>query len=528
MKKNDFSNFYLNLPSSKVEDVLLGFILLNNDFYRDTFESLHDGLFYKTENLELFKNIKYKIETLKESQNPATFDSILQENNPDFNVFVGLLKKKIYVSKLENPSFEEYDDYLKELEDFYKKREIIKKSVDLAEFLCTNKSKSQNKTENFISDSINQLVELNRVNDNKYPLLNVDDFKNIIEENQSNVNPIEPIPTKFKELDALGLVYGGQLNVIAGRPGMGKTSFALTLFDYFISNNVPSIYFSAEMSRNEIVLKLTNFLIEKNTEKIKDENGVLKLTDKDKENMNNRLNIMKENLCFVDKPYLSLSDIKKYVNERNFKGRILAKKNGEEDINKNDLKVIFVDYLQILQSSTNPMKQEAEKIAEITKSLKALALNKNVAIFLLSQLNREGPKKDDKRPRMDQLKGSGAIEQDADKILLLHREEYYMTKGTDLSKDKKNKIAHIAEIIVDKQRNGKTGTVFLNWQGEIQLFSSLKDKEVILDNLNVCIKTPEDQINDYLDVINGENNSSKPPEQNNNPPIFTWNPNKNK
>ncbi len=519
MSKNDiFSSILLDLPYSKTEDVFLGLILKNNDFYRDTVDAVNVNLFYTSNAIELFLSIKEKIESRPNSKNPATFDSIQKTDDNDFNVYLNVLQRKMVSSTV---SFEDYEDTLIELEHYSKIREGLKLTVELQKMLTSKKITRIDKKESFISDYLTNFANIMQEDKTKFPLLTGEDFINTLKNLEKGFDMGSYLQSCFKEIDDKGRIQGGQLIIIAGRPGMGKTSFALNLFDYFSSNSISSLYFSAEMSKEQISKKLTNLIIKKNTEKLTNNDGALKLSEKHWIDINTSVEKMKQNMCFVDKPSLTLMEIKKYVKDRNFQGRILAKKEGKENVEENDLKIVFVDYLQIItSSSSNPMKQEAERIAEITKSLKCMALELKVVIVLLSQINRENTKEKDKRPSMSQLKGSGAIESDADKILLIHREEYYHTKDTTMTPQNKEDIKGIAEVIIDKNRNGETGTIYLNWDGDLQLFNSLRDKKVFDNDGNEYEITAEEQIEKYLNVINGEEQKNQPAK--NNDLNYTW------
>lgn len=518
LTKNDiFSSILLDLPYSKTEDILLAFILKDNNFYRDTIDVLKLDLFYTQNAKELFLSIKEKIDTRAESKNPATFESLQKTEDHDFNIYLSVLQRKMIDRTV---SFEEYEDILRELEHYSKIRAGLTLTVELQKYLTNNKVARIDKKEAFIAEFVTNFSSIMQEDKTKFPLLNGKDFLETLENLEKGADIGSYLSSRYPELDEMGRIKGGQLIVIAGRPGMGKTSFALNLYEDFISNSCPSIYFSAEMSREEIIKKITNLLISKNTEHITDNNGVLKLTEEDWVKIKVSLEKMKNNLCFVDKPSLSLMEIKKYINERNFQGRLLAKKEGKENIHENDLKIIFIDYLQILNdSSTNPLKSTKDKISNITATLKGLALELNVAIVLLSQLNREMTKEKDKRPSMDQLKDSGSIEQDADKVYLLHREEYYQTKDASIPPEVKNAVKGIAEIIIDKQRNGTTGTLYLNWDGNLQLFNNISEKKEIGLNGEEYMLTKEEQIDRYLAAINGDIKlGNKQPDT----PIYSW------
>lgn len=467
MKFESLNEILNKLPRTKIEENVLAFILKKNDYYRDKetlflenfdFRKQSCSLFIDDRCQKLFNIIKDKIEGNKTQNNPANFESVKITDDKEFNLFVRQLENKVD----DNPSIEDFNDYIEELCLFRIKRKTIENCVDLIRTLFDKKTERTDKQEGYISSHLNFISELITSKKGDFPLLYAKDIEDIIRDLKTGSGIQLKLSTGIESLDQqLNYLRPGELVVIAGRPGMGKTSLALNVLYNLVTTSVKSLFFSLEMNRVEITQKLLNLFLKYNIDKNFDDNMTLSMSKEDEEKVSDYLLKIEHSFCFVDKPFLSLEETKRYVKEYNLNEKMKAKKSGFEDADQHGVKVIFIDYLQILNSSSsNPMRTENEKIAKITQTLKGLALELDCAIVLLSQLNRDNVKQADKRPNMSNLKGSGAIEQDANKIILLHREEYYVKNVKQLK--------GIVEVIVDKNRGGETGTVYLDWHGDTQ------------------------------------------------------------
>ncbi len=258
---------------------------------------------------------------------------------------------------------------------------------------------------------------------------------------------ITGLPTGFIDLDreTAGL-QKGDLIVIAGRPSMGKTSFAMNLVETAImKNDVCALVFSLEMPGESLCMRLLSSLGRIDQNRVR----TGKLHKEDWASLNSAVSMISERLLYIDdSPAVSPSDIRA-------KARRLAK------IHPN-LGLIVVDYLQLMKIPGFKEGRVAE-IAEISRSLKILAKELNIPIIALSQLNRGLEQRVDKRPQMADLRESGAIEQDADLILFIYRDEVYHEDSDDKG---------IAEIIIAKQRNGPIGKVKLTFLGSYTRFEN--------------------------------------------------------
>lgn len=257
---------------------------------------------------------------------------------------------------------------------------------------------------------------------------------------------ITGVATGFEDLDSrtAGL-QPGDLVVIAGRPSMGKTTLALNIAENAaIGHNLPIGIFSMEMPKEQVTLRMIGSIGRVDQSHLR--SG--RLTEDDWTRINSAVSIMSNAPIFVDDaPGLTPTEVRA-------RARRLKREHG--------LGLVVVDYLQLMQVSGST-ENRATEISEISRSLKGLARELNVPVVALSQLNRSVEQRNDKRPVMSDLRESGAIEQDADVILFIYREEVY-----DSETPKKG----VAEIIIGKQRNGPIGMFLLTFKGEFTRFES--------------------------------------------------------
>lgn len=255
------------------------------------------------------------------------------------------------------------------------------------------------------------------------------------------------LPTGFHDFDEMTAgLQPSDLIVLAARPAMGKTTLALNMAEYAaLKSKKAVVVFSMEMSANQLAFRLISSFGRINAGRLK----TGQLEDEDWPRVTSAMKMLAEARIFIDdEPALSPAKLLS-------KARRLKR--------EHDLGLIVVDYLQLMQVPGNS-ENRATEISEISRSLKAMAKELNVPVIALSQLNRGLESRTDKRPVMSDLRESGAIEQDADIIVFIYRDEYYHKDSTDKG---------LAEIIISKHRNGATGTVKLKFFGEYTRFDNL-------------------------------------------------------
>ena len=269
-----------------------------------------------------------------------------------------------------------------------------------------------------------------------------------IEEASKNQGTVTGLPTGFIDLDykTSGL-QPSDFILIAARPSMGKTAFVLNLVDHIaVKKGLPAMVFSLEMSKEQLVNRM--LAMESNVDSQKLRTGTLSDTDWDA--VVEGIGIIgNSKLIIDDTPGISLMELRS-------KCRKMKLEFG--------LSVVIIDYLQLMSGSGKGGENRQQEISEISRSLKALARELNAPVIALSQLSRACETRQDHRPMLSDLRESGAIEQDADVVMFLYRDDYY-NKDTDMP--------NIAEVIIAKQRNGPIGTVNLVWRPEYTKFANM-------------------------------------------------------
>ncbi len=266
----------------------------------------------------------------------------------------------------------------------------------------------------------------------------------------SSNGSVTGISTGFRDLDyrTAGL-QPSDLILIAARPSMGKTAFALNIAEYVgMINHTTTAIFSLEMSKVQLAKRLVSMNSKVDSQHIRTGN----LEDEEWAKITESSIILGESSIVIDDtPGIS-------INELRSKCRKLKM--------ERDLGLVMIDYLQLMSGSGSKNVSRQQEISDISRSLKALAREINCPVIALSQLSREVEKREDKRPILSDLRESGAIEQDADVVMFLYRDEYY-TKDASEQKG-------VTEVIIGKQRNGPTCTVKLKWLGQYTKFANLE------------------------------------------------------
>ncbi len=274
-----------------------------------------------------------------------------------------------------------------------------------------------------------------------------------IEKASKNKGSVTGLPTGFIDLDyKLSGLQPADLILVAARPSMGKTAFVLNIAQYVaFKKGRKAAIFSLEMSKEQLVNRL--FSLESQVEAQALRTGNMK--DSDWEKLIESAGIIgKSKLIIDDTPGISVSELRSKCRKYKL---------------EHGLDLIIIDYLQLMSGSVGGRSESRQQeISEISRSLKALARELNVPVIALSQLSRAVEARPDKRPMLSDLRESGAIEQDADVVMFIYRDEYY-NKDSEYKKQ--------AEIIIAKQRNGPVGTVHLAWLGEYTKFANLSRQE---------------------------------------------------
>ncbi len=435
--------------SIEAEQMILGGLLLDEDAYIDVAGFLHEGHFYRKEHQTIFHHM-VKLKSFNKNVDAITVADSLKQNNE--LEFVGGYE---YINNLVDAtvSASNIKSYAAIVRERYVLRELIKAGADIADNAYSPSGRDIDIILDESEQRIFQIKDLNTTNkqfsDLKILLQNV--LERTIQMSQrTDKNAVTGIATHYTELDEYtsGL-QRGELIIVAGRPGMGKTSFAINIAENIaLKNKLPVAVFTLEMTGEQLVQRLLSSTARVDQGSIK--RGDLTYDDMDKLYLAmDQLRIAP--IHIAESPGINVIDLRARV--RRLKDQV------------GELGLIVIDYVQIMSGlgGNNRNTNRAQEIADISRSLKSLALEVNVPVILLSQLNREVESRHDKRPNIADLRESGALEQDADIILLLYRDEYY---------DKESKDKGLAEVNIAKNRSGSTGVLKLAFLGKWTRFEN--------------------------------------------------------
>ena len=330
-------------------------------------------------------------------------------------------------------------------------KSMLRKLIKVNEDIANTCYLAREKTEDILEETEKKIFDLLQYRSTgdfvpiKQVVLNALDK---IEKASKNKGTVTGIPTGFIDLDYKTSGFQpSDLILIAARPSMGKTAFVLNVAQHMAFKEGKTVaIFSLEMSKEQLVNRLFSLESKVDSQALRTGN----LTDEDWAKLIEGAAVVgKSNLIIDDTPGISIAELRSKC--RKFKL-------------EHDLGIIIIDYLQLM-SGVKHSESRQQEISEISRSLKAVARELNVPVVALSQLSRAVEQRPDHRPMLSDLRESGAIEQDADVVMFLYRDDYY-NKDTD----KKN----IAEVIIAKQRNGPIGTVELVWLPNYTKFANMK------------------------------------------------------
>jgi replicative DNA helicase len=428
--------------SLEAEVSVLGGILLENEALSRVLEVIREGDFYRESHRKIFSAILELFER-SEPADLITLSEVLKKRAA-FEEVGGIE----YLNSLVNsvPTAANISYYAK----IIKEKSILRKLINRATEIVSQGYGDAGNVDDFLDRAEHSIFEISedRVRPSFYPIKDIikASFKTI-EKLYEKHQLITGVPTGFTRLDELtsGL-QPSELIIIAGRPSMGKTAFALNIAQHAaIEAHVPAAVFSLEMAKEQLALRMLCSEAKVDAHRLR--GGFLSESDWPK--LTRAAGNLSEAPIFIDDtPGLTALEM------RAKSRRLRAERN---------LGLIIVDYLQLMRGRADSDTREQE-ISDISRSLKALAKELNVPVVALSQLNRRVEERGDKHPQLADLRESGAIEQDADVIIFLYREEVY-----NKSEDKKGK----AEIIIGKQRNGPTDKFELAFLDKYTCFENL-------------------------------------------------------
>jgi replicative DNA helicase len=431
--------------SVEAEQSVLGGLMLDNESWLQVSEKLTDQDFYRRDHASIFRGV----EALANAGKPYDIVTLAEwlETNGQLAAAGGLQ----YLAQLADntPTAANIGAYADIVRERAVLRSLIRAGTDIAESAFRTEGRSALELIDEAERVVFQIAEReSRGRKGFQPIkqLLVAALDRIDQLHQRD-SPITGVPTGYSDLDdkTSGL-QPSDLVIIAGRPSMGKTAFALNLAqNAALHGDTPVAIFSMEMPSEQLAMRLLSSLGRIDQHKLR----TGKLGDDDWPRLTHAVGHLSEVKLYIDDtPALTPGDLRARC-------RRLAREHG--------LGMVVIDYLQLMHVH-GTSENRATEISEISRSLKALAKELNVPVLALSQLNRSLEQRGDKRPVMSDLRESGAIEQDADVIMFIYRDEVYNEDSTDKG---------IAEIIIGKQRNGPIGTIKLRFFGEFTRFESL-------------------------------------------------------
>lgn len=431
------------LPQNmEAEQNVLGAMLNDSIYVVQVLENLKKDDFYKEAHQVIFSNIAELY------NNDIAIDIVTLSDKLRSNALLDKVGGITYISELYGAIIKGLN--LRSYINIVKDKSILRKLINASNRIIDDSYNKQTDVKNVLEDAEKRIFNISQ----KRSSTDVEPLRDIltrgmlqIEELYKNKGTLTGVPSGFMDLDAKTSGFQkGDMVLVAARPSMGKTTFALNICENSaIKAGKKVIFFSLEMSKEQLSFKL--LCSQANIDLIKLRTG--NLDDNDWERIARAAGPLSNAKIYIDDTAaISIMEVKS-------KCRRMKMEVG--------LELIVIDYLQLMSGNTSTDNRQQE-VSEISRSIKALAKEMECPVIALSQLSRAPEQRADHRPILSDLRESGSIEQDADVVLLLYRDEYY-NKETD----KQN----ISECIIAKQRNGATGTVELAWDGKHSRFGNL-------------------------------------------------------
>lgn len=436
--------------NQEAEEAVIGSMLLDQEAVVHASEKLIETDFYNPRYKTLFSAIVELYHEGKPADLVTLVDKLREKNVSEDICSVEFLSNIISAV----PTSANVRYYI----DIVQQKSLLRDLIRTTEDITNRSYQDSTNIEELMEDTernIFQLVQGRAASEDFTPIKDVAlEALQSIQDAAANNGNITGLSTGFRDLDyrTAGL-QNSDLILIAARPAMGKTAFVLNIAEHVaMYNHVPTAIFSLEMPKIQLAKRLVSMNSKVDSQHIRTGN----LEDDEWAKITESSIILGESSLFIDDT-MGIS-----INELRSKCRKLKM--------EHDLGLIIIDYLQLMSgSSSNKNISRQQEVSDISRSLKALAREINCPVIALSQLSRDVEKREDKRPILSDLRESGAIEQDADVVMFLYRDEYY-NKDASTSKG-------ITEVIIGKQRNGSTCTVKLKWLGQYTKFANLEIRE---------------------------------------------------
>lgn len=427
------------------EQSVLGALMLDNDSWDRIADAVTAGDFFRRDHQIIFRAIANL------SEEGMAFDPVTVGERLELRNELDAIGGMPYLGDLarNTPSAANITAYAKLIRETAVYRHLIKTSSDVSSMAFNPEGRSPDELIDYAEQAIFELAERGRMGSKSATPIKellsrtIDRIDELFHQDSS----LTGVPTGYADLDDMTAgLQRSDLIIVAARPSMGKTTFAMNIAEHAaIECGVPTAVFSMEMSDEQLTMRTMSSLGRINQTKVR----TGKLDDEDWPRLTSAVSRLAESPLYIDDtPALSPTELRA-------RARRLKREHG--------IGLIVIDYLQLMQVPGAGGENRAQEISQISRSLKALAKELDVPVVALSQLNRGLESRPNKRPVMSDLRESGAIEQDADVIMFIYRDEVYNEESPDKG---------TAEIIIGKQRNGEIGMRRLVFKGEFTRFEN--------------------------------------------------------
>jgi len=448
LRDDDVERLRVPPHSIEAEQSVLGGLLLDNGAWDRAGDLLTDSDFYRYEHKAIYAAIGAMVNASKPADVITVYERLQSLGKADECGGIAYLNA-LAQSVPSAANLRRYAEIVRE-------RAILRKLIEASDEIATNAFNPQGRAVTQILDEAEGRIfkigeEGSRTKQGFQSMdhLVVQLIDRVTELHENGAEEVTGVRTGFYDLDRMTAgLQGGDLIVLAARPSMGKTAFALNIAENVaVQEGLPVAVFSMEMGASQLALRMVGSLGRINQSNLR----TGKLGDDEWGRLSEAVDRLKTANIFIDEtPALNSAELRA-------RARRQARQCGK-------LGLIVVDYLQLMSGSSSSEENRATELGEISRGLKALAKELNCPVIALSQLNRSVESRNDKRPMMSDLRESGAIEQDADIIMFIYRDDYY---------NKDSKEPGVAEIVIGKQRNGPVGTVKLTFLKPLTRFDNL-------------------------------------------------------
>ena len=451
------SSLGIQLPyNMQAEQSVLGAALMDETILNRLITEMDPDMFYSEQNRAVYEEMR-RLFSESEAVDIITLVDSLAQNG----VFKGADDAKVYITRIAEtvPAISNVDSYIKIVKEKYQTRRLIEAARDILQ-----QSSEESDSDLLLESAEQKLYDIRNGQDRSGVKTIQESILEVIDTMQklsgADRDKFAGIPTGFNYLDNILTGLGrSDLIILAARPGMGKTSFALNIATNVARlQKIPTVIFSLEMTCEQLTDRILSSTAGIDSQAFR----TGRLNNSDWNDFANATSLLYNVPIYMDDSSgISVPEIKAKIRQIN------------QDPKRDKIGLVIIDYLQLMQSAKRT-ESRVQEISDITRNLKIMAKELNVPVIALSQLSRAAEKtagRSDHRPQLSDLRDSGSIEQDADVVLFLYRAAYYNSQNGETEQANENE----AECIVAKNRHGETSVVRLGWDGAHTRFSNLDE-----------------------------------------------------